>query len=232
MKDKRRSSTLTGRLVFAACVIAMASPALAQTGAEYPNTMPAPAGVPAAGGGSIVPPAPSGSGGMRTYENPAGGEGAPPPPAHRTATHHTVKHHAKSSSTDSSTIEPAEGRLKLIEDSYAYQRPSKSSKKVQPVQAGKFVNVIGTSRYYAQVRLKNSEIAYVPLAAIQLVAPTDKMFKLTADARVLDAPNHAARKVAEVHQGRSVHVVGIALNYMKIRMKDGVEGYVPISALQ
>ena len=27
-------------------------------------------------------------------------------------------------------------------------------------------------------------------------------------------------------------VVGIALNYMKIRMKDGLEGYIPITALQ
>jgi len=216
------------------CAIAIAVPALAQTGAEYPNTMPGPAGVPAAGAGSVVPPAPSGSGSMRTYENPAGDETAPPPTGSAPAKthHHVVRHHARSSSADSSAIEPAQGHLKLREDSWAYERPSKSSKKIQPVQSGKFVNVIGTSRYYAQVKLKNSEIAYVPLTALQLVAPTDKMFKLTSDASVLDEPNHAAKKLAEVHQGRDVHVIGVALNYMKIRMKSGVEGYIPISALQ
>jgi hypothetical protein len=239
--DTRTNSTLRAlraiTIVFAtacAIVIAIAAPGLAQTGAEYPNTMPGPAGVPAAGAGSVVPPPPSGSGSMRTYENPAGDESAPPPTGSASAKthHHVVKHHAKSSSADASAIEPAQGHLKLTEDSWAYERPSKSSKKIQPVQSGKFVNVIGTSRYYAQVKLKNSEIAYVPLAALQLVAPTDKMFKLTADASVLDEPNHAARKLAEVHQGRDVHVVGVALNYMKIRMKSGIEGYIPISALQ
>ncbi len=122
--------------------------------------------------------------------------------------------------------------MKLIENSYAYERPSRSSKKVEPVHAGKFVNVIGTSRYYAQVKLKSSEIAYVPLTALQLVTPTDKAFVLTADAPVLSAPNHSAKKLAVVHQGKNVHVVGIALNYMKIRMKDGLEGYIPITALQ
>jgi hypothetical protein len=35
-----------------------------------------------------------------------------------------------------------------------------------------------------------------------------------------------------VHQGHAVHVVGIALSYMKIRMKSGLEGYIPSSALE
>ena len=99
-------------------------------------------------------------------------------------------------------------------------------------EAGKFVNVIGISRHYAQVKLKSSEIAYVPLTAIDLVKPTDKMFKLTADTAVLTAPTHSAAKIAEVHRGRDVHVVGVALNYMKIRMKDGLEGFIPVHALE
>ena len=55
---------------------------------------------------------------------------------------------------------------------------------------------------------------------------------LTHDAPVLDAPNHWGKKVSEVHQGHAVHVVGIALSYMKIRMKSGLEGYIPASALE
>jgi hypothetical protein len=233
MKGTRIDSTLKAKLMLAvvACVFAVASSAFAQTGVEYPNTVPGGAEGPMPGpppaGGDVVAPAPSGGGTMRTYENPAGDEGVP-------STTHATHHHAARhrSSEDTSTIEPAEGHLKLLEDSYAYERPAKSSKKVQPVETGKFVNVIGTSRYYAQVKLKNSEIAYVPLSALQLVTPTDKSFLLTADASVLSEPNHAAKKLAEVHQGKNVHVVGIALSYMKIRMKDGVEGYIPITALQ
>ena len=95
------------------------------------------------------------------------------------------KANSKFSRSESSVIEPAEGHLKLTEDSPAYQRPSKSSKKVAEVHAGKFVNVTGTSREYAQVKLKTGETAYVPMTAIQLVTPTDKSFQLTSDAEVL-----------------------------------------------
>ena len=235
--ETRINSTRKATLAFAAaCAIAMATPAFAQTGAEYPRTMPETSVAPGSGGGSISAPGPSGGGATKTTEIPYDGpsdEGAPPTgAAPNSAHHHRVKHHARSSSVDNSAVEPAQGHLKLIEDSWAYERRSKSSTQIEPVHAGKFVNLIGTSRYYAQVKLKSGEIAYVPLTALQLVAPTDQIFKLTADAAVLTAPNHAATKLAEVHNGRVVHVVGIALNYMKIRMNDGLEGYIPISSLQ
>ena len=55
---------------------------------------------------------------------------------------------------------------------------------------------------------------------------------LTHDASVLDKPNRWGKKVAEVHQSKNVHVVGIALNYMRIRMKNGLEGYIPTTALE
>jgi hypothetical protein len=214
----------------AACAIACATPALAQTGAEYPRTMPGDA-IPSyggggyggpAGGGSISAPAPSGSGPTKTTVIPY----SPPVPVAR---HYR---HIKTVPEDRSNVEPAQGHLKLIKNSYAYERPTSSSTRIEPVQAGKFVNVIGVSRYYAQVKLKNSEIAYVPLSAVALVNPADKMFVLTSDSAVLNAPNHLGKKIAEVHQGHNVHVVGVALNYMKIRMKDGTEGYIPVHSLE
>jgi hypothetical protein len=55
---------------------------------------------------------------------------------------------------------------------------------------------------------------------------------LTQDAAVLEAPNHWARKLAEVHRSHNVHVIGLALNYMQIRMKSGLIGFIPVSALQ
>jgi hypothetical protein len=240
----RRAESIGNRALAlaAACALALATPAFAQTGAEYPRTGPGISTVPGGGmggsigGGSISGPAPSGSGETKTTEIPYDGpdEDLPPSarPAHSSAHHHNVRHHVKSSSADTSAIEPAQGHLKLAQDSWAYERPSKSSTQIEQVHAGKYVNVMGTSRYYAQVKLKSGEIAYVPLSALQLLAPTDKMFLLTSDANVLTAPTHKATKLAEVHKGHDVHVVGIALNYLKIRMKDGLEGYIPISALQ
>ena len=227
--------TLQTTMIFAAVsVIAWTLPAFAQTGAEYPRTMPG-GGVPggayggsSVGGGSISAPVPSGTGPAKTTVVPYG----PDVPNSGLTTHRRAIRHVKSVPEDRSAVEPAQGHLKLIANSYAYERPTSSSTRIQPVEAGKFVNVIGTSRYYAQVKLKNSEIAYVPLTSIALVNPTDKMFKLTADAPVLSAPNHTGAKIAEVHRGRDVHVIGIALNYMKIRMKDGKEGFIPVSALE
>ena len=230
--DTRIGLILSSTLAFAAaCAIASATPAFAQTGIEYGNTFPGSSGVsslPGGGAGSISAPAPSGGGPSKTTVVPYG----PDEPMSVTTTHHRTVRHIRSVPEDRSSIEPAQGHLKLIKNSYAYERPTSSSTRIEPVEAGKFVNVIGTSHYYAQVKLKNSEIAYVPLTSIALVNPTDKMFKLTTDAAVLSAPNHLASKIAEVHRGRDVHAVGIALNYVRIRMKDGKEGYIPIHALE
>jgi hypothetical protein len=233
-------SELALKALAAACAIALATPVFAQTGAEYPRTGTGVSTVPGGGmggsigGGSIGAPAPSGSGETKTTEIPYKGspdEDLPPSarPVHPTV---HVKHRAKASPVDTSAIEPAQGHLKLLKDSWAYERPSKSSTRIEQVHAGKYVNVMGTSKYYAQVKLKSGEIAYVPLTVLQLLAPTDKMFLLTNDANVLTGPTHGSSKIAEVHKGHDVHVVGIALNYLKIRMKDGLEGYIPISALQ
>jgi len=177
----------------AASAIASVTPVFAQTGAEYPRTMPG-GGVPgggyggSGGGGSISAPASSGSGPSGTtmipYDEPGGDEAAPV-----TTTHHRAARHTHSLPVDNSAVEPAQGHLKLIKNSYAYERPTSSSPRIEPVEAGKYVNVIGISHYYAQVKLKNSEIAYVPLSSVALVNPADKMFKLTADSAVLNAPN-------------------------------------------
>ncbi|MGC1679387.1 MAG: hypothetical protein WA740_17780, partial [Candidatus Binataceae bacterium] len=56
------------------------------------------------------------------------------------------------------------------------------------------------------------------------------MFKLTANAAVLDKPDRWGKKLSEVHAGFDVHVVGIALSYVQIRMKSGLEGFIPTSA--
>lgn len=240
--EKRTASNLRAAIGLAAiCLFTAPVPGFAQTGMEYPRTMPGGGGYGGSmgggsiGGGGISAPGPSGGGPTKTTEVPYDGGPDTAPGTASTSPTHTRKHTTRRSKAvpeDSSRVEPATGHLKLIKNTYAYERPTSSSTKIEPVVAGKFVNVIGVSRYYAQVKLKNSEIAYVPLSALALVSPTDKMFKLTADASVLNAPNHLGAKIAEVHRGHDVHVIGVALNYMKIRMKSGVEGYIPVSALE
>jgi hypothetical protein len=235
LMETRLGLALKTTLALAAVLaFASATPAFAQTGAEYPRTMPnygAPGGGyggSGIGGGSISAPAPSGSGPTKTTVIPYGPDTPYAVRPHRRA----PVHHVRRVPEDKGPFEPAEAHLKLIHNSYAYELPTISSKHIERVHAGKFVNVIGTSRHYAQVTLKNSEIAYVPLSAVELVKPTDKYFKLTADAAVLSNPHQSSVKIAEVHQGHEVHVVGVALDYMKIKMKNGREGYIPVHALE
>jgi hypothetical protein len=92
--------------------------------------------------------------------------------------------------------------------------------------------VTGSTHYFLRVKLKNGQDGFVMADAVEIAAPADKLFTLTHDAPVLNAPNRWGKKMSQVHQGHAVHVVGVALNYMKIRMHSGMEGYIPSSALE
>ncbi|MGH7843285.1 MAG: hypothetical protein ACREQD_05650 [Candidatus Binataceae bacterium] len=129
-------------------------------------------------------------------------------------------------------VEPGDAMLKLKEDSWAYASPANSSSHIERVTAGKFVHVSGTTHYYLQVKLKSGAVGYVPISAVEIDRPADKIFKLTKDTPVLAEPNHYGKKLAEVHNAHDVHVIATSLNYMKIRMKDGLEGYIATSALE
>ena len=129
-------------------------------------------------------------------------------------------------------VEPAQGRLKVVQDSPVYSAPAKSSKHIEQLTHDKFVTVTGSTHYFLQVKLKNGETGYIEPSSVELVKPTDKIFLLSHDAGVLEKPNRWAKRVAEVHQGHNVHVVGISLNYIRIRMKNGLEGFIPMTAVE
>jgi hypothetical protein len=148
------------------------------------------------------------------------------------AQHAVHREAAKKSAPWSGAVEPADAMLKVKEDSWAYTSPANSSSRIGRMDPGKFVHVTGTTHYFAQVKLKSGAVGYVLLSAIDLERPTDKIFKLTKDTPVLSEPNHYGKKLAEVHNTHDVHVIGTSLNYMKIRMKDGLEGYIAITALE
>ncbi len=129
-------------------------------------------------------------------------------------------------------VEPATARLRVMTPGWIYAGPSKTSKKIEKATIGKFVDVTGSTKYYLQAKLRDGQTGYIAPADVELVRTTDKTFVLTQDAALLEAPNRWARKLAEVHRGHNVHVVGIALNYLRIRMKSGLSGFIPVTALQ
>ncbi|HEY6394859.1 MAG TPA: hypothetical protein VIX12_05530 [Candidatus Binataceae bacterium] len=175
------------------------------------------------GGGPSTPPAPEGTGSPPPSPAAAAAVPAPRPPS-KTATH-------KLSAKDKA-VEPADAVLQLKTDTWAFSEPTKWSKHVERVHAGKFLKVTGSTRYYLQVKLKSGQTAYVDPQSVTLAKPTDKIFLLTSDASVLDKPNRWGKKVSQVHKGFNVHAVGIALNYVQIKMKSGLQGYIPVTALQ
>jgi hypothetical protein len=141
-------------------------------------------------------------------------------------------HAATKNAVHEPEVEPAEARLKVLQDGPVYSAPAKSSKHLEQLTRDKFVNVTGSTHYFLQVKLKSGQTGYIEPSSVELVKPTDKVFLLSHDASVLDKPNRWSRKVAAVHQGHNVHVVGISLNYIQIRMKNGLEGFIPMTAVE
>ncbi|HXW83338.1 MAG TPA: SH3 domain-containing protein [Candidatus Binataceae bacterium] len=129
-------------------------------------------------------------------------------------------------------VEPATARVPVTGAEWIYAAPSTSARRIERSQSGKFVDVTGATRHWLRVQLRSGETGYISPDAVELVKPTDKTFALTRNATVRDKPNQWGKHLAEVHRGHNVHVVGIALNYFKIRMKNGLEGFIPMSALE
>jgi uncharacterized protein YgiM (DUF1202 family) len=158
-----------------------------------------------------------------------GDENPPPRPAPKQASAPMLHQVAATTKLE---VEPARAVVKLNSDTAVLSQPDKASKQIEQAQSGKFIDVTGSTHYFLQVKLKSGETGYIDPAAAELVKPTDKIFTLTSDSAVLEKPNKWSKKVSEVHKGHNVHVIGVALDYTKIRMKSGLEGYVPLSALE
>lgn len=193
--------------------------ALGQVNGRFPSTLP---------NATII----SDEAGTAHDPEPPLDEGVPPAVATSPPTPHSYARHQATMSepTYSAAVEPTHAMLKLKKDAWAYAGPETSGPTVERVHAGKFLNVTGSTHYYVQVKLKSGAIGYVPISAVELTRPEDKIMRLSTDAAVLSQPNRYGQKLSEVHQGHDVHVIGISMNYMKIRMKSGLEGYIPMTA--
>ena len=210
-------------LVVAVAMLALSAPALAAGIGEedVPSTSIVPAEGPS--GAATVNSTPSAKA-PSTASAPSGPTRISAPKPARHAAGKNVSHEPE--------IEPADARLKVLQAAPIYSAPAKSSKHIGQLTPDKFVVVTGSTHSYLQVKLKSGQIGYIDPASVQLDKPVDKVFVLTHDAGVLDKPNRWGKKLAEVHQGHNVHVVGLSLNYMRIRMKSGLEGYIPTTALE
>jgi hypothetical protein len=129
-------------------------------------------------------------------------------------------------------IEFARGTYRLKQDSTAYVRPSLRSKALKAVHRGSLINVTGATLDFAQVRLSTGETGYIPIYALELFRSTERNYILTSNSRVYARPNLASQPLAEVHQNHNVHVIGVELNYLKIKMHSGLEGYIPVSSVE
>jgi tetratricopeptide (TPR) repeat protein len=68
-----------------------------------------------------------------------------------------------------------------------------------------------------------------PVAKIK---PLDKKFLLTHDSEVYANPDNSGAVLAHVHHRKFVHVIGIAGDWLQIKLKTGVVGFIPTSAAE
>ena len=222
-----RSARTTALVAIVVAALAMAAPSFAAGMGEedVPSTSIVPADAPSSAA-SVNSPAsatsPSTSPSGKTWMPGLTGV-KPKSPAHHASSKNTIRE---------PEIEPAKARLKVLADSPVYAAPAKSSKHIEQLTRDKFVEVTGATHYFLRVNLKSGQTGYIEPSAVELVKPADKVFVLTHDAAVLDKPNRWAKKLAEVHASHNVHVVGLSLDYMQIRMKSGLEGFIPMTALE
>jgi hypothetical protein len=209
------------RLIFVLLVLLIAAPFTVQA----QSTEPAPEGSsPAAAPNAEPAPAPA-------------AEPAPAPaPIHhkkRTRRHHRRRHAKAPAVVVETTVEPASARLKVKSvGAPIYSKASSQTEQIGTLSADKFVQVTGSSKSFLQVQLQDGRVGYIEPSSVYMVAPYDKQFLLTADSPVYSTPNQWGNKLAEVHRGKYVHVIGQALSYLQIRMKDGTEGFIPMTAAQ
>jgi tetratricopeptide (TPR) repeat protein len=99
----------------------------------------------------------------------------------------------------------------------------------------------------AEVRALDPSLLPAPSAVASSTAPTaapsaatappklrvlDKKFLLTHDSPVYGAAGNTAAVVAQVHHGKLVHVTGMAGDWFRIQLRNGIVGYIPVTAAE
>jgi len=129
-------------------------------------------------------------------------------------------------------VEPVAAKLKVVKTVWIYASPTTADRKVEHVEAGTEVSVTGATHRWLRLKLHDGRSGYIEQSAVAMVKPADKLFVLTHDTAVRADPTRWGAPIAEVHKGHNVQVVGVSLNYLKIKMRNGREGYVVDSAFE
>jgi tetratricopeptide (TPR) repeat protein len=80
----------------------------------------------------------------------------------------------------------------------------------------------------------STEAAAPPAAAPAplKIKQVNKLFLLTKNSPVYENPDPTSRQVAKVVRRKYVHVIGIAGNYLQIKLRNGTIGFIPITAAE
>jgi hypothetical protein len=171
-----------------------------------------------------VTPSPPGAHGPAAPSNPTSAQ-----PAKRKVSR---AHRRKVRAVEKIPTEPIDVRLEITRDSWAFERPTQRSRRIKRIHAGKYVHVTALTPYYLRVELKNGTTAYVDPQVVKMLWPANKILMLADDSPVRERPNKWAKELAEVNKGHHVQVVGVAPGYVQIRMRSGLEGFIPYSVLE
>jgi len=71
-----------------------------------------------------------------------------------------------------------------------------------------------------------------PIASESALRQVDKRFLLTHDSPVYESMSESARVIAQVHQRRYVHVIGLGAQWLRIRLRNGMIGFIPATAAE
>jgi Flp pilus assembly protein TadD len=71
-----------------------------------------------------------------------------------------------------------------------------------------------------------------PITQGPAIRPTSKRFLLTHNSPVYESMSDSARVVAQVHQRRYVHVIGLGGQWLRIQLRDGTIGFIPATAAE
>jgi Tfp pilus assembly protein PilF len=69
-------------------------------------------------------------------------------------------------------------------------------------------------------------------AGANKIKPLNKVFLLTKNSPVYESPDSSSNVVGQVHKKKYVHVVGLAGDYLQIRLRNGTVGFVPETAAE
>jgi tetratricopeptide (TPR) repeat protein len=69
-------------------------------------------------------------------------------------------------------------------------------------------------------------------AGTSKIKPLNKLFLITKNSAVYQNPDETSPVIGQVHKKKYVHVVGLAGNYLQIRLRNGTVGFVPETAAE